>query len=219
MSGVHVAKRMTGRGERVRPAPALAALLVLVGWLWPALGHANEPGGHFSWSFISADQRNVRYRAAEMEIRLKSGGYAPASSIIMSCSVAVDATGNRSELQSDGGTGASQSIDGNNVVADTAGNRSGDSGSDDSGGGASQSNSDSTLSASVDDTRLLNDVDTFTGTNNSRQRNDINQSNLGTSSIESSASSNEVCSYAPIENYRVVEGGAPAGGSAVPGSK
>lgn len=216
MTGVRAAKRRTRRKQLARPSPALAALLILLWWLWPVLGHANESGGDFSWNFISAEQRNVRYRAVEMEERKTNGSYAPASSVVMNCSVAVDATGNRSVLESDGGTGASQSIDENTVGADTAGNRSGDSGSGDSGGGASQSNNDSTLSASVDSTRLLNDVDTFTGTNNSQQRNDINQSNQGTSSIEASASSNEVCTYAPIENYRFMESSAPAAGS--PGS-
>ena len=213
MTGARVAKRRTRRKQLVHRAPALAALLLLVGLLWPVLSHANEPGSDFSWNFISPDQRNVKYRAAEMELRETNGGYAPASSVMMNCSVTVDATGNRSVLESDGGTGASQSIDENTVGADTAGNRSGDPGSGDSGGGASQSNNDSTLTASVDNTRLLNDVDTFTGTNNSQQRNDINQSNQGTSSIEASASSNEVCTYAPIENYRFMESSAPAAGS------
>lgn len=218
MTGARVAKQGARRKQLVRQAPALAALLLLAGLSWPVLSHANEPGSDFSWGFISAEQRNARYRAAEMELRQINDGYAPASSVMMSCSVTVDATGNRSALQSDGGTGASQSIDENTVGADTAGNRSGDPGSGDSGGGASQSNNDSTLTASVDNTRLLNDVDTFTGTNNSRQRNDINQSNQGTSSIEASASSNEVCTYAPIENYRFMESSAPAAGGPATGA-
>ncbi len=167
--------------------------------------NGNEFGGDFSWNFLAPSERSVRLSAVDMQERMLSGAYQAEGMVpnnfAMDCAINIDATGNLSDLQSDGNAGPTVAINDNTVRADTVGNEVASTTPLGEGGSTDQSNDGSTLSADVSETDLINNVDSpHSGDNDYNPHDLVGQSNKD-STIQAMAESNEVCNtkYTPIE--------------------